>query len=89
MSTREKRLVTWKYQTPKFEPIDTVEAVLKHYWGKWSNVGSHMMIHDERLNNHPEFHGVLNIPIKGGKQVRGYYLRDIVDALEFRGDIDI
>ena len=90
MSKREKRLSDWKYNTPVDAPKENVEAVLRYYWPKVENKGSsHYVIHDERSNDHEQCHGILSVVIKGGQEVKGFYLQRIVEALEYIGEVEL
>ncbi len=84
MSQREKEFAKWATTKSNVES-ETVEAVLRHYFGerlKERSGGSHnLLISLPELVELPDFEfGHLMIPIKGGQGVKPRYLRLAVKA---------
>lgn len=87
MSKRDKLLAGWKNQPQPAATVDTVEAVLRHYFAEGFSVaegGSHQLrVSHPALFQHPHFvGGTLSIPVKGGQSVKPFYLKRIVEAIE-------
>lgn len=84
MSQREKEFAKWATTKSNVES-ETVEAVLRHYFGarlKERSGGSHnLLISLPELVELPDFQfGHLMIPLKGGQGVKPRYLRLAVKA---------
>ena len=87
MSRRDKLLANWKNQPQPSATVDTVEAVLRSYFGAAFSIaegGSHQLrVSHPALFQHPHFvGGTLSIPVKGGQSVKPFYLKRIVEAVE-------
>ena len=79
MSQREKEFAKWATTKSNVES-ETVEAVLRHYFGerlKSRSGGSHnLLLSLPELVGLPDFQfGNLMIPLKGGQSVKPRYLR--------------
>ena len=87
MSKRDKILASWKNQPQPNATVETVEAVLTHYFGnnftKATGAGSHQFrISHPALFGYPHFiGGTLSVPISGGQSVKPIYLKRIVEAI--------
>lgn len=87
MSKRDKLLAAWKNQPQPSATVETVEAVLRHYFLSGFSVaagGSHQLrVSHPALFQHPHFvGGTLSIPVTGGQNVKPFYLKRIVEAIE-------
>ncbi len=86
MSKAEKRLKKWKNNTPKQVPRHEVEAMLDRYFpGEWEfKSGSHIVVTNEDLKGVEDYgpDGDFDIPIKGGQQVKGVYLKKLVYTID-------
>ena len=87
MSKRDKILAGWKNQSQPSATVDTVEAVLSHYFGsnfaKATGAGSHQFrVSHPSLFGHPHFvGGTLSVPISGRQTVKPIYLKRIAEAI--------
>lgn len=91
MSKRDKLLAAWKNQPQPSATVETVEAVLRHYFSSGFSVaegGSHQLrVSHPALYQHPHFiGGALSVPVTGGqtgcRSVKPFYLKRIVEAIE-------
>ncbi|RKY76626.1 hypothetical protein DRQ15_04030 [candidate division KSB1 bacterium] len=84
MSKLTKKLNRWKFNTPKEIPREEVVAVLKRFFTVEAKGGSHLYCKHEKLIGIEGYgpDGSFQIPIKGGQQVLGFYLKMIVTAIE-------
>lgn len=92
MSVILKRIERWK-RGKQPVPIDEVMTVLIRFFSRdditWR--GSHIRIHDERLNHCIECgeDGVFQIPVMSGQHVKIYYVKYLlIPVLDFLGCID-
>ncbi len=85
MTKRQKILDKWELNTPQYAKIDEVLAILDRFFpGSRRQRGSHIIVEDERLKqlNDIALLGVLTVPVKGGQQVKGFYLKRIAEAIK-------
>ena len=87
MSKRDKLLASWKNQSQPSAPVETVEAILRHYFASGfflAGGGSHQLrVSHPALFQHPHFvGGTLSVPVTGGQSVKPFYLKRIVEAIE-------
>ncbi len=87
MSKRDKILAAWKNQPQPSATVETVEAILRHYFSSGFSVaegGSHQLrVSHPALFRHPHFiGGTLSVPVTGGQSVKPLYLKRIVEAIE-------
>lgn len=87
MSKRDKLLAAWKNQPQPSATVETVEAILRHYFSSGFSVsegGSHQLrVSHPALYQHPHFvGGTLSVPVTGGQSVKPFYLKRIVEAIE-------
>lgn len=86
MGKPEKYLKKWKDNPPVEVRSDDVKTVLDCYFkGEWSQDGtSHIVIRNELLKELQEYKpfGEICIPVKGGKTVKGMYVKKLVKAIE-------
>ncbi len=93
MSKREKILSNWKTQPQPSATVETVQAILSHYFRegftKATGAGSHQFrVSHPALVAHPLYRGKLSVPIKNGQTVKPLYLKQIVDAIEIIQEAD-
>ena len=87
MSKRDKILADWITQAQPNVTVESVEAMLKHYFGsrftKATGAGSHQFrVSHPALFGHPHFvGGTLSVPVSGGHTVKAIYLRRIAEAI--------
>lgn len=87
MSKRDKTLAGWTNQPQPSVTVDTVEAMLRHYFGdsftKATGAGSHQFrVSHPALFGHTHFvGGMLSVPVSGGQTVKAIYLRRIAEAI--------
>ena len=91
MSRRDKLINHWKSNPNSEPPWITVEAVLIYYEFEIdkNGGGSHFQIRHPALIGHEGYGetGEFTIAIKSGKTVKGWVLRDIVEAIEIVGEV--
>ena len=86
MSRRDKILADWISQREPNVTVETVEAILKHYFGssftKAAGAGSHQFrVSHPALFGHPHsVGGALSVPVTGGQTVKAIYLKRIAEA---------
>ena len=87
MSKRDKILADWINQPQPNVTVETVEAMLRHYFGhsfvKATGAGSHQFrVSHPALFGHPHFvGGALSVPVSGGQTVKAIYLKRIAEAV--------
>ena len=86
MGKPQKILNKWRENRPKEVRIREVKTVLNAYFpGCWEQKsGSHIVVRHESLKNIPDFgpQGEFTVPVKGGQQVKGFYLKTISLAVD-------
>ena len=87
MSKRDKLLAARKNQPQPSATVETVEAILRHYFASGFSVaegGSHQLrVSHPALFQNPHFiGGTLSVPVSGGQSVKPFYLKRIVEAIE-------
>jgi len=86
MSRIDKRYAKWLNNTPTDVPINEVKAILKRFFPEQfkQNGTSHIVVQDDLLIGKPGYGplGDFSIPIKGGKRVKGRYLKNLVNTIE-------
>lgn len=82
MAKVDKRLDKWLNNTPKDVPRHEVEAMLDRFFpNQWRmSSGSHIVVSDDNLKGLEDYgpKGDFDIPVHGGKRVKGYYLKKLV-----------
>ncbi len=87
ISKRDKILADWINQRQPNVTVETVEAILKYYFGanfaKATGAGSHQFrVSHPALFGHPHFvGGTLSVPVAGGQNVKAIYLKRIAEAI--------
>lgn len=86
MSRIQKRLQSWR-NSKQPVPVNELYSVLDYYFpGMYrSGKGSHgIVIAHPRLSGHPHFApvGELTIPISGGQQVKHFYIKRLLLAID-------
>lgn len=87
VSKRDKILADWINQRQPNVTVETVEAMLRHYFGrsftKATSAGSHQFrVSHPALFGHPHFvGGTLSVPVSGGQTVKAIYLKRIAEAV--------
>jgi len=84
MSRLEKILKKWKSK-PKEVNRDEVVSILERFGFKLDfKRGSHIVVNHPKLLNRPGFGrlGEFTVPVKNGRFVKGFYLKQILDAIE-------
>lgn len=87
MTKRQKLLDKWKQNTPKTARRSEVEAVLDHYFPNeytWDG-GSHIVVENDLLKGLKDIAplGILSIPVKNGRDVKGVYLKTLMKVIEY------
>lgn len=80
-------MTKWKRNTPREVNRNEVEAVLNYFFeGKYRWDGtSHIVVqHDELIDEYPPY-GEIAIPCKGGKRIKGRYIKELMRAIELLG----
>ena len=83
MSKVKKILKHWESK-PKLVEKEEVISILKRFGFNLDfKRGSHIIVSHSRLINRSGFgqDGEFTLPIKGGKKVKGYYLKNILEAI--------
>jgi len=89
LSKREKLISKWRQSLPTEEEFESVRSLLEHFGFTSRFVSSHYVVHHDKLEGNPHFfNGELSIPVKNGRQVKGFYLRSVLEALEYIGVIE-
>jgi len=87
MAKVDKILDRWLNNTPTDEPIERVIAILNRFFPDQyeHKRGSHIVVRDERLIGIQGYgpDGDFDIPVKGGKRVKGWYLKKLAYTIEF------
>ncbi len=88
MSKQEKRFIEWKNNPPKEARVNEVISVINAYIGKaywkWGSKGSHITVRHEKLKGLKDYgqEGEFGIAVKGGQKVKGYYIKDLIKAID-------
>lgn len=87
MSKLKKILDDWEQNRPREVLRGKVETVLDAYFpGEWQlNGGSHIVVRSKVLKKYKKYqpYGEITVPLKSGKHVKWYYIKDILEAIEF------
>jgi len=87
MSKTEKILDDWEKNRPREVPREKVETILKQYFpGEWRlEGGSHIVVRSQILKKYKKYqpYGEFTVPIKSGRKVKWYYIKDILMAIKF------
>lgn len=85
MGKSEKLIERWKQSRPTFVRKGEVETVLNRYFkGEWvHDGGSHIVVRNEILKKYKDYQpfGEFTVVIKGGQQVKGVYVKEILKAI--------
>lgn len=87
MSKQQKKFKKWKNNPPVEAGVDEVKSLIKAYFGK-ENLkepgGSHMIVTHEKLKGLKDYgqKGEFGIPVKGGQKVKGFYIKDLIKAID-------
>ena len=75
----------WTGRIPADVHVQEVITFLNYYFpGMWGQRrGSHIVIRCERLNQFLDYrpNGEITVPIKNGKRVKGFYIKELVKAV--------
>lgn len=86
MSKPDKILADWKANKPREVPRRDVETIIETYFpGEWRwEGGSHIIIKSIVLKKYKGYqpYGEVTVPVKSGKKVKGFYIKDILQAIE-------
>ena len=80
-------LADWVNKPQPSVTVDSVEAMLLHYFGdnfkQATGAGSHQLrVFHPALFGHPHFvGGTLSVPVSGGQTVKAIYLKRIAEAV--------
>lgn len=85
MGKGEKLLTQWAGNPPKEARINEVKTFLNTFFpDMWQQrKSSHIVIRCEALKSHPDYqpYGEISVPVKGGQQVKGFYIKRLVEAV--------
>ncbi|HDR14810.1 MAG TPA: hypothetical protein ENN79_04835 [Desulfobacteraceae bacterium] len=85
MRKADKLLQKWTNNVPKEARVQDVETFINHFFpGMWHQERtSHIVITCEALKPFREYkpNGELTVAVKGGKRVKGFYIKDLVKAV--------
>lgn len=85
MSQVKKTLDRWDNNPPQSVPREKVFAILKRYFpGQYEQKGgSHIIVQDDKLIGLPGYgpDGDFSIPVRGGQQVLGCYLKRLAKTV--------
>ncbi len=86
MGKGEKLLTQWAGNPPKEARINDVKTFLNTFFpDMWrQKKSSHIVVRCKWLENHPDYHpyGEISVPVKGGQQVKGFYVKRLVEAVQ-------
>lgn len=87
MTKRQKLFDKWKKNTPTTARRSEVEAILDYYFPdeyNWDG-GSHIVVESDILKELREIAplGILSIPVKNGREVKGVYLKTLMKVIEY------
>jgi hypothetical protein len=91
MGKNEKKVQKWLHNPPTDEPVERVEAVLKHFFGTVrKGATSHIVVQDTRLEGMDDIgpDNDFSVPIRGGQKVKKQYLRRIAEAVQYMGEVE-
>lgn len=92
MAKVDKLLGNWRNNPPTDVPKEKVLAVLERFFpGQWEKKkGSHIVIQDDRLIGVYDYGpaGDFDMPIKGGKKVKGVYLKKLAQTIELLKELE-
>lgn len=75
----------WTDNVPKEARLQDVKTFLSHFFpGMWDQQGtSHIVVRCEALKIFPEYqpYGEISVPVKGGKKVKGFYIKRLIKAV--------
>lgn len=87
MSKLNKILADWENNRPREVLRGKVETVLDEYFpGEWRlDGGSHIVIRSKVLKKYKKYqpYGEVTVPLKSGRYVKWFYIKDILKAIEF------
>ena len=87
MSKLNKILADWEINRPREVLRAKVETVLNEYFpGEWRlDGGSHIVIRSKVLKKYKKYqpYGEVTVPLKSGRHVKWFYIKDILQAIEF------
>ncbi len=92
MGKAEKLLDKWDGNIPKEARVRDVETFLNHFFnGMWDQEGSsHIVVRCGALMGFPDYqpYGEISVPVKGGKKVKGRYIKSLVRAVHLIQDLE-
>lgn len=93
MGKGKKLLNEWTHKVPTDVRLQDVKTFLNTYFPEmWDHKGSsHMVVRCEALKAFQDYKpfGEISIPIKGGQKVKGFYIKELLKAVQLlneRGD---
>ena len=91
MGKAHKLLEQWVDIIPREARIRDVKTFLNNYFpGMWSQEGSsHMVVRCDALKAFPDYqpYGEISVPVKGGKKVKGFYIRKLIKAVQLLTEV--
>jgi len=87
MSKRQKLIWQWRESPPTEEDVKKIRLVLEYFGFTIRPGGKHKMVASHPgLRDHPFITmGQITIPTVSGRKVKGFYVKRIVEALEYLG----
>jgi len=86
MGKAQKIFELWADTIPKEARVQDVKTFLNTYFkGMWDQKGSsHMVVRCEALKTFPDYqpYGEISVPVKGGQKVKGFYIKQLVKAVQ-------
>ena len=87
MSKAAKVLANWRNNRPREVNRRDVEKILDEYFpNQWRlEGGSHIVVTSIVLKKYKKYqpYGEITIPLKSGRKVKWFYIKDILQALDF------
>ncbi len=85
MGKPEKLLRKWRGNRPVEVRVQDVKTILNAFFpSEWDwTSGSHIVVRSEILKKFPDYQpfGELTIPVKKGQKVKGFYIKELITAI--------
>ncbi|MEA2039333.1 MAG: hypothetical protein U9N82_05830 [Thermodesulfobacteriota bacterium] len=85
MGKAQKLFEKWTDSVPNEARVQDVKTFLAHFFpDMWDQQGtSHIVVRCEALKVFPEYqpYGEMSVPVKGGKKVKGFYIKRLINAV--------
>jgi len=91
MGKAQKFFDQWANNVPKEARVQDVKTFLSTYFpGMWDQErSSHMVVRCNALKAFPDYqpYGEISVPVKGGKKVKGFYIKQLIKAVQLLSEL--